>query len=99
MPDVQGDREVHDRKREFTEWLVRRRFFAARLCGSLRIQYAEIDSAPSLTSVTTARGGQKRARSLRTRNPHEMRAYEAACRLESSVKKCHLMTHVIEVTF
>jgi hypothetical protein len=37
-------------------------------------------------------------RSLSTRNLREIRAREAADRLESSVKKCHLMSRVMEMT-
>jgi hypothetical protein len=37
-------------------------------------------------------------RSLSTRNPRKMRGCEAADRLESSVKKCHVISRVMEVT-
>jgi hypothetical protein len=35
-------------------------------------------------------------RSLSTRNPREIREYDAATRLESHVKKCDLMTRVMK---
>ena len=37
-------------------------------------------------------------RSLSTRNPREIRGDEAADRRESSVKKCHVISRVMEMT-
>jgi hypothetical protein len=37
-------------------------------------------------------------RSLSTRNPREIRGYEAADRRESSVKKCHVISGVMKMT-
>jgi hypothetical protein len=91
------DREGCDRKREYAEWLVRRRFFPARLRGSLRIQCAEIDPAPLLMNVTFARGGPKCNGRFR-RATLAKYGCEAADRRESSVNKCHVITHVMKMT-
>jgi hypothetical protein len=66
----------------------RRRFAPARLRDSLRISRGDNYSVPSLISVCTRRA--KMERSLSTRNFCEIRGYEAADCLQSSVKKCHV---------